>query len=308
MKCSTNILLISAVFIVSATVQARTSAQAGAQANGQASVRANQTQARASDGASTSSSTQSNQANAGLASGTTFNATLNSPVDSTKSKPGDTVTAHTTESVKSDGTTVLPRGTKLVGHITQSSARAQGEATSTLAMRFDRAILKNGQEVPLNVAIQAIASPQAAASASEASEADVDTMGSMGASVVGSDMAKSRGAVGGLTSTAGSAVGSLTNTAATVGGTGSAALNSTVNSTAGLAGGSPGTVGGLNAAGQFTSNSRGAFGLNGLSLNSVATSNTEDSMISSAGKNVHLDGGTHMLVVTQASASTTPVH
>jgi hypothetical protein len=306
MKRSTNILLISAVFIVGATVQAHTSAQAGTQANGQASVQANQTQALPSGGASTSSSTQSSQANAGLASGTTFNATLNSPVDSKKSKPGDAVTAHTTESVKSDGTTVLPRGTKLVGHITQSSARAQGEAKSALAMRFDRAILKNGRAVPLNIAIQAIASPQTAASASEASEADVDTMGGMGASVVGSGMGRSRGAVGGLTSTAGGAVGSLTNTASTVGGTGNAAVNSTVNSTAGLAGGSPGTVGGLNAAGQFTSNSRGAFGLNGLSLNSVATNNPGDSIISSAGKNVHLDGGTHMLMVTQASASATP--
>jgi hypothetical protein len=79
--------------------------------------------------------------------------------------------------------------------------------------------------------------------------------------------------------------------------------NSTINSTAGLAGGSPAPIGGLNAAGQFTSNSRGVFGLNGLSLSSVATNNTQGSVITSAGKNVHLDGGTRMLMVTQATAA-----
>jgi uncharacterized protein (DUF3084 family) len=137
---------------------AQTSAQAGTRASGQASVQADKTQALASGGASASSSTKSNQANAGLASGTAFNATLNSPVDSKKNKSGDSVTAHTTENVKSGGKTVLPKGTKLTGHITHCSVRAQGNSESALAITFDRAILKNGQEVPLNVAIQAIAS------------------------------------------------------------------------------------------------------------------------------------------------------
>lgn len=299
MNRSTNILLIGVAFLLTVTAQAQTSAQA-TQTNGQASVQADKTQAQASGGASASSSTRSGETNAGLASGTAFNAALSSPVDSKKCKPGDPVTAHTTESVKSDSNVVLPKGTKLVGRVTQSSARAQGDAESALAIAFDHAVLKNGQEVPLNVAIQAIASAHTAASASDA---DVDTMGSMGASAAGSGMARSRGAVGGLTSTAGSAAGSLTHTAATAGGAGNATLNSAVNSTAGV---SRGAAGGLNAAGQLTSNSRGAFGLNGLSLNSAATNSTQGSVITSAGKNVHLDGGTRMLMVTQAGASATP--
>ena len=119
-------------------------------------------------------------------------------------------------------------------------------------------------------------------------------------------MARSRGAVGGLASTAGTPVGSLTNAAATVGSAGGATLNSTVTSTTGVAGVSRGAVGGVNAAGQLTSNSRGVFSMNGLSLNPVATNNTQGSMITSIGKNVHLDNGTRMLMVTEASASARP--
>ena len=76
--------------------------------------------------------------------------------------------------------------------------------------------------------------------------------------------------------------------------------------TTGVAGASRGAVGGLNAAGQLTSNSRGVFSLNGLSLNSAVANSTQGSLITSAGKNVHLDSGTRMLMVTQAAASTTP--
>jgi hypothetical protein len=301
MNPSTKILLVGATIILSAAAQAQTSAQAGAQANGQASVQADKTHAQATGGASASSSAsaQSNQANAGLSSGTVFNATLSSPVDSKKSKPGDPVTARTAESVKSEGKTVLPKGTKLVGHVTQASARAKGDTESALAISFDRAILKNGQEVPLNIAIQAMASAQTAAS-----DADLDTMA--GGSAAGSGMAAGRGTVGGLTSTAGSAAGSIRNTAGTVASAGDTAVTSSVNSTTGVASTSRGAVGGLNASGQLTSNSRGVFSMDGLTLNSVATSNTQGSMITSAGKNVHLNSGTRMLMVTQATASATP--
>jgi hypothetical protein len=46
--------------------------------------------------------------------------------------------------------------------------------------------------------------------------------------------------------------------------------------------------------------------MNGLNLNSAASGGMEDSVITSAGKNVHLDSGTRMLMVTQGSASVTP--
>lgn len=293
--------LVGTSFCSSAAAQSQTGAQAGAQSSSQASVEAGKTPAQASGSgsASTATSAQNGQANAALASGTAFNAALSSPVDSKKCKPGDPVTAHTTEAVKSDGRTVIPKGAKVVGHVTQASARAKGESESALGIAFDKAILKNGEEVPLNVAIQALASAQTGASMAGA---DVDTMGGMGASAAGSGTSAGRGALGGVSSTAGGAVGTVTNTAANVGGNAGGAVNSTTNATGNIAGASRGAVGGLNAAGQLTSNSQGVFGLNGLNLNAAASNATEGAVITSAGKNVHLDSGTRMLLVSQAQA------
>ncbi|PYT64128.1 MAG: hypothetical protein DMG35_01590 [Acidobacteria bacterium] len=294
-------IVAGALFSLSAAAQSQTGAQAGAQASGQTNVQAGQTQAQAGASSSTSANAgaQNGQANASLASGTAFNAALSSPVDSKKCKPGDAVAAHTTEAVKSEGKTVIPKGSKLVGHVTQASARAKGQAESSLGIVFDKAVLKNGQEIPLNVAIQALASAQSNAAVAGG---DMDTMGGMGTSAAGSGMSGGRGALGGVTSAAGGAVGTVTNTAANVGGAAGGAVNSTTSAAGTVAGASKGAVGGLNAAGQLTSNSQGIFGLNGLNLSAAASNATQGTVITSAGKNVHLDSGTRMLLVTQAQA------
>lgn len=289
------------LFALATEAQAQTSAQAGAQTSGQANAQAGKTQAQAGASNSTSAGAlaQNGQANAGLASGTTFNSELSSPVDSKKCKAGDAVNGRTTEAVKSEGKTVIPKGSKLVGHVTQASVRSKGEAESSLGVVFDRAILKNGEVIPLNVAIQALASAQSSGSAAGA---DMDSMGSMSGSAAGSGMAGARGGSGGVTSAAGGAVGTVTNTAANVGGAAGGAVNSTTSAAGNVAGASRGAVGGLNAAGQLNSNSQGVFGLNGLNLNAAASNATQGTVITSAGKNVHLDSGTRMLLVTQAQA------
>src|SRR5216683_308394 len=294
-------IVVGTFFCLSAAAQSQTGAQAGAQSSSQTSVQAGQTKAQASGGASasTAASAQNGQASGSVASGTAFNAALSSPVDSKKCKPGDAVNAHTTEAVKSEGKTVIPKGSKLVGHVTQASARAKGESESSLGIVFDKAILKNGQEVPLNVAIQAIAAAQTSVAAGGG---DIDTFGGAGASAAGSGGGGGRGALGGVTSTAGGAVGAVTNTAANVGGVAGGTVNSAANAGGSIAGASKGAVGGLNAAGQLTSNSQGVFGMNGLNLNAAASNATQGSVITSAGKNVHLDSGTRMLLVSQAQA------
>lgn len=254
-----------------------------------------------SGAATSSAAAQTGQGNAALANGSTFNAALNAPLDSKKAKPGDKVAARTTEAAKSEGKTVLPKGTALLGHVTQTSARAKGESDSSLGVVFDKAVLKNGQEIPLNAAIQAIASGQSNASAEGS---DIDMISGAGASAAGSGMSGGGSALGGLTSTAGGAVGAVTNTAANLGGAAGGTLNSTLDATANAAGSvngaTRGATGGLNAAGQLASNSRGVFGLNGLSLQSAAANDTQGSIITSAGKSVHLESGTRMLLVSQA--------
>jgi hypothetical protein len=101
-------------------------------------------------------------------------------------------------------------------------------------------------------------------------------------------------------STAGAATGAATNTAANAGGVANGAVNSTVNA----AGAARGAVGGLNTAGQLTSNSQGVFGLEGLNLNAVASNSTQGSLITSTSRNVHLDSGTQLLLVSEAQATT----
>ena len=287
-------MVVGALFAVGAAAQSQAGAQAGAQASGQATVQAGHTQAQAGASSQTSAAAtaQNGQANAGLTSGTAFNAALSSPVDAKKCKPGDAVNARTTEAVKSQGRTVIPKGAKLVGPVTQASSRAKGETESALGIVFDKAILNNGQEIPLNVAIRALAS---AGSASMAG-GEMDTMGGLSGSAAGGPRA-----IGGVTSAAGGAVGTVTNTAANVGGVASSTIDSAATAGGNVAGASRGAIGGLNAAGQLTSNSQGVFGLNGLNLNAAA-SNATEGVITSAGKNVHLESGTRMLLVTEAQA------
>jgi hypothetical protein len=296
-------VLAGAFFAVSAAAQSAAESRADGQASSQTSVEASRQGANASGSgaAAAGGSAQAGQSSAALANGTAFNAALSAPVDSKKAKPGDPVTAHTTEAAKSDGKTVLPKGTKLVGHVTQASARGKGETESALGIAFDKAILKNGQEVPVNVAIQAIADGQGRAAAAGS---ELDSMGSAGASGGGYAGGGGGGGrvLGGVSGAAGGAAGTVTNTAANAGGTAGGALNSTVNSTGSIAGAAGGAAGGLNSAGQLSSNSRGVFGLNGLNLNSAASNGTQGSVITSAGKNVHLDSGTRMLLVSGAAA------
>lgn len=299
-------ILIGAIFATGAAAQAQTSAQTSTQAGGQASVEASKQGAQASGGASANSGTsaQAGGSSAALANGTALNAELNAPVDSKKAKAGDQVIAHTTEAAKADGKTVIPKGAKLVGHVTQASARAKGDSESALAIQFDKAILKNGQEMPLNVALRAIAAGQGSASAAGSGGPGLDPMADAGAAAAGGSPMSggSHGAVGGVASTAGAATGSVANTAAGVGRTAGGAANAAGS----VAGSANGAVGGLNSAGQLTSNSRGVFGLNGVNLVTDASSATQGSVITSTGKNVHLDGGTRLLLVSQGEASATP--
>jgi hypothetical protein len=294
-------LTLLAVTMVTACAAAQTQsgAQGGAQQGAQASADASKQgrQASGSGSAAASGAAQVGQNSTSLAGGSTFNAALSAPLDSKKCKPGDPVNARTTEAAKSDGKSVFPKGTKLVGHVTQASARGKGDPESALGIVFDKAVLKNGEEVPLSVTIQAIASSETSA---RAAGSDIDTMGGLGTSTAGPGTAGGRGPLGGVTSAAGGTAG---NSAANVGGTTRDALNAAGQATGSVASTSSGAIGGLDAAGRLASNSQGVFGLNGLNLSSTASNSTPGSLITSAGKNVHLDSGTQILLVTQTGSA-----
>jgi hypothetical protein len=220
-----------------------------------------------------------------LQAGSTVQAELTKPVDVRKNKPGDEVVAKTTQDVKSNGQTVLPKGSKIVGHITEVQAREKGQQESHMAIAFEHAILKNGTQVPMALTLQALGSSQAnAAAAMDDSETPGSTMA--GSAMAGEDVSgmatasrsgTTGGVLGGVTSTSGHVV----NTAGSAAGGTLHAAHST----------SAGAAGGLN------STSRGVVGLRGLNLSSATTGTTNaGSVISSNTSNVHLDSGTRMIL------------
>jgi len=261
------------------------------------------TTAQGSGQASAGASANQSEPSASLAGGTALNAELSQTIDSKKAKPGDTVTARTTDAVKADGKVVIPKGTKLVGHVTRATARAKGDADSVLAVQFDRAVLRDGHELPLQVTIQALAADQRAA----VSPDELQPAGNIEGGAAGAGAAGNRGVVGGVGSTVGGAASGAASTVPRTVQDQTGAVNSTVggaaNATGDAAHAAGRAQGGLTAAGELTPASRGVFGINGLSLNGNATNSAEGSVITSAGKNVRLDSGTKMLLVTQASAS-----
>lgn len=289
------VLLVGTLLAWNAAAQNPSKEQTDASAKSSTSASAQKSGAQASGSASTSASAQTGQNSISLSNGTTFEAALSSSLDARKNKEGDQVVARTTQAVKSDGNVVFPKGCKLIGHVTQAKARAKGESESALGIVFDKAILKHGQEVPINVVIQAVAAAQAAASA-PLGEGDVMGSASGRGSAAGTGHASGGGLVGGAGSTVGAAAGTVTNTAGAVGSTAGAAVGSTVNTAASAAG----SAGGGSAAGLLSSSNSGVIGLKGLTLNSEAANATQGSLITSSSKNVHLDSGTRMLLRAQS--------
>src|ERR1700730_13929906 len=108
-----------------------------------------------------SSQTNSTQAPAPviapLGVGTAFNASLDETLDTRKMKAGDVVTAETTEDVSYQRCMIFPKGTKIVGHVVRATSGGRGRAGSAMFIQFDRASVKDGQEVILNAGIQALA-------------------------------------------------------------------------------------------------------------------------------------------------------
>ena len=313
-KHSRLVFLGIAALAWSVAGQAQQGTQASASSQTNVNAQANKQGVQASGSNSTSTSAQAGRNSATLDSGTTMNASLSHPVDAKKNKPGDQVTAKTTENVKSGGHVVVPKGSTLRGHVTQAQARGEGQSESAVGIVFDKAILKNGQEIPLNnFTIQAIG--RAEGSASAMSDAGPEMMGASGSGgAMGSGhMSGGGGLLGGTTSTVGGAVGAagnVTNTAGGVAGGATSTVSDAGNTTGQVAGGvggtvtgtAGGTVGGLNAEGHLMSNSQGVFGLQGLGLQAAGSSETQGSLITSTSRNVHLDSGTQLLLAAQVQA------
>lgn len=284
------ILVVGMLGSWTAAAQSTASVQGGSSAQSQTSVQTSRSGAQASGNgsASTSASTTGGKNSADISSGTKIDATLASSLDAKRNKPGDRVEARTTQDVKQDGKVVLKKGTHLIGHVTQAQSRASGQSQSQLGIVFDHAVLKNGEDVPFNATIQALAFAQSSTTAAANADDMMASAGGMGA--VSGTARGGGGLLGGVASTTGATAGSVVNTASSVPVNAGGTLNTATRSN--------GAVGGLTSEGRLASNSSGVFGLHGLSIDSAASSATQGSMIVSSTKNVHLDSGTQMLLST----------
>jgi hypothetical protein len=290
-KSTSLIFCISLVLSGTAFAQQSTGVQGSASGNAAASASADRNGSSASGSANGTAVGASDGASAGVAQGTELNATLTKPVDARKAREGDEVAATLNEDMKSDGRVVARKGSKLVGHVatarplgrTGGSTSSQGN--SELAVVFDRAVLKDGREVPLNATIRALAAAE-----SHASTGMQDAQPGLGAAGGGAGSMRSGG--GGL---AGGVAGGATGAVGGVAGTAGGVANLGAATSAGALTRSSGAVGGLDATGRLASGSRGVFGLKGIDISSA--SDAQGSVLTSSTRNVSLDRGTRMLLV-----------
>jgi hypothetical protein len=104
--------------------------------------------------------TQSSAAPAnGLGPGTLLAVELSKPLDAKKSKANDRIEARTAADTLEHGRIVVPHNTKILGHVTEVKPRTKVSPDSMVGITFDRVQLKDGSEMSLQVVVQAIARP-----------------------------------------------------------------------------------------------------------------------------------------------------
>jgi hypothetical protein len=201
--------------------------------------------------------------------GATLFADLETSLDSKKAKAEEKVAVRVIETLKIQDRVIFPKGTQIVGRVTQASARGKGDPDSLLIIQFEKAVLKGGEEVPVRLAIKAMAPPR-----------HMQTGDSPG-----------------LDPLAGTHAGTMTSPM------GNGRQGSTVDRNAGGAGDANA---GSNDVDQLTTESRGVYGMSGLRLQADVSRPVPVSIVSSNGKNVRLDSGTRLALISIADVPVSP--
>ena len=169
----------------------------------------------------------------------------------------------------SQGKVVIPRNTKIEGHITSAKPHTKDSPDSQLGIAFDRILMKNAGELPMQAAIQAIAPPvrmdnsAAATVAPTGSAPKSQPSGNTGSGNMGPGNMGSANSAATAPSSAGQSPAMGTPDAASAG-----------------------------PSGILTLEAKGAVDMKGANL----TSAKEANVIASSRQNVKLDGGTQMML------------
>ena len=94
-----------------------------------------------------------------LPPGTVLSIELSKSLDARKAKANAKIEARTASDLLVHGQIVVPRNTKIIGHVTEAKAHSKASPGSLLGITFERMLLKGGREVPLPAVVQAIARP-----------------------------------------------------------------------------------------------------------------------------------------------------
>ena len=98
----------------------------------------------------TSNTAASATAQAKINPGTLIQVEMNSDVDVKKAHAGDIFRTRLWEAVRSGDKIVLPQKTIVVGHVVEAQPRTKDNPESKLTIAFDKAVLKDGSELPLH--------------------------------------------------------------------------------------------------------------------------------------------------------------
>jgi len=214
-----------------------------------------------------------------LSPGTPINASLVGTLDSEKSKPGDPVNAIVTESVAYQRSVLIPKGSRIEGRVIRT--RGDGEVNSALFVEFDRVILKGGQEAILNAGIQALAPVGAAATIPSRERYEENRMAGAVPAEPGIGTPAPQSLVMPSTYTMPSRVLPEVQTQR--------------------------IEGGLDRRGMFTPDSKGAFSEPNLKVFTPVSEGSHGTVLVGNRTSVHLDNGTHLLIVIQPPAASPDV-
>ena len=200
-----------------------------------------------------------------------ISAELSKSVDAKKLKVGDNIEAKTVLGMLSNGKIVLPRETKILGHVVSVKPHSKQSPDSAVAIVFDRVMMKDGREFSLKTSVQAIGAPLNPFASADS------PIGPLSPS-----MQPGGGNPGGVGGPSGGALGT---------GERSSSPTSASYPTGGRPSG-PDSRGPVSA---LSTSSQGVVGLKDLSLRATA----EASVVSSSNKNVHLDSGSQLILKVQ---------
>lgn len=250
-----------------------------------AGVAMGQTQARATSSAAAQAAAASRAGQTAVASGSKINAVMKSNLDARKAHVGDAVTAESTDALKSHGKVIVPKHSRLLGHVTSVSASGKGKSSSAIGVLFDEAVTPKGQHIPLHAGIASVLTAAGAASAM-APDAGPEPMPMPQMAPAGGASAGG-GLLGGAGASLGSVAGSLAGGAtSTVGGA--------------MQGGALSSAGALSGSSIFRASNGVPMRIQPVSLPS---GQANGSLLTSDRGDIRLDRGTHMQLQTMSQGS-----